>query len=304
MSAEFKYCDGCSGYECDPIKGCAYPGISPRPTKPERGLTDDTKYFVGDDGLPLDLGAGDVLAIHDSLPETPLEAYALGWNECRAVFLSAQSAPPQAGEALPKDTRRFRSLSTVDDDVASPQPANPPQVTDALKSAEKALRPVYDAVFNDNGDMTVDGPHDYDEAVAGYFAYKKIERALAAIGAGGQAVAEPGQFADRVIAACRAYMNTYDVLADEVREHMQISMADALHASDALSQPHPADERVVEALPRLTESMMRAACKAHFGSENIDGVCVTVRDRDWTFRDAFKRMWSGARLALSAKEGR
>jgi hypothetical protein len=69
-------------------------------------------------------------------------------------------------------------------------------------------------------------------------------RSLAAIGAGGQAVAGPGLFAERVVAACRAYMNTYDVLADEVREHMQVNMADALRASDALSQPHPADERV------------------------------------------------------------
>jgi len=76
--------------------------------------------------------------------------------------------------------------------------------------------------------------------------FREFADKFAAIGAGGQAAAEPGQFADRVIAACRAYMNTYDVLADEVREHMQASMADALRASDSLSQPHPADERVVD----------------------------------------------------------
>lgn len=25
---EFVYCDGCSGYECSPEKGCAYPGVA------------------------------------------------------------------------------------------------------------------------------------------------------------------------------------------------------------------------------------------------------------------------------------
>ena len=62
------------------------------------------------------------------------------------------------------------------------------------------------------------------------------------------------------------------------------------------------DETVV--LPRLTDDIIRAACKAHFGTDNADGVCITVRDRDWTFREAFKRMWSGARAALAAKDGR
>lgn len=62
------------------------------------------------------------------------------------------------------------------------------------------------------------------------------------------------------------------------------------------------DETVV--LPRLTDDIIRAACKAHFGTDNADGVCVTVGDRDWTFRDAFKRMWSGARATLAAKDGR
>lgn len=50
----------------------------------------------------------------------------------------------------------------------------------ALKSAELALRPFYNAVFNDNGDITVDGPYDYEEAVAGYFAYRKVDAALTA----------------------------------------------------------------------------------------------------------------------------
>jgi len=31
MSAPFTYCDGCSGHDCDAERGCAYPGIVPRP---------------------------------------------------------------------------------------------------------------------------------------------------------------------------------------------------------------------------------------------------------------------------------
>jgi hypothetical protein len=52
-------------------------------------------------------------------------------------------------------------------------------------------------------------------------------------------------------------------------------------------------------LPRLTEKMLRAACKAHYGDDNIDGVALTPADIDYSFRDAFKRMWSGVRAALS-----
>ena len=47
----------------------------------------------------------------------------------------------------------------------------------------------------------------------------------------------PGQFAERVIAACRGYMNTYDVLAKEIRENMQFCMAEALRAADAVTNP-------------------------------------------------------------------
>lgn len=59
----------------------------------------------------------------------------------------------------------------------------------------------------------------------------------------------------------------------------------------------PSEQVVTEAMPRLTEKMMRAACQAHFGSDNIDGIDITVHGRNWSFRDAFKRMWSAARKA-------
>lgn len=77
--------------------------VASQPALAVKGLTDDTKYFVGEDGIPLDLGAGDVLAIHGNLPETPPEAYALGWNQCRSALVAS---PPPSGEV--EQTTRIR----------------------------------------------------------------------------------------------------------------------------------------------------------------------------------------------------
>lgn len=49
----------------------------------------------------------------------------------------------------------------------------------ALKSAGKALLPMAEAVFNDNGDITVQMPTPtYDECVSAYFAEKRINAEL------------------------------------------------------------------------------------------------------------------------------
>ncbi len=66
------------------------------------------------------------------------------------------------------------------EDEASPPAAVPEGLMDALKSAEKVLRPFFNAVFNDNGDMTVHGGYRYHEAVAGYWAYKRVRDAISA----------------------------------------------------------------------------------------------------------------------------
>lgn len=47
--------------------------------------------------------------------------------------------------------------------------------------------------------------------------------------------------------------------------------------------------------PKLTDKMIKSACKAHFGSDIVDGINVTAHDIDWSFREAFERMWVGAR---------
>ncbi|MEA3537610.1 MAG: hypothetical protein U9R73_00600 [Pseudomonadota bacterium] len=58
--------------------------------------------------------------------------------------------------------------------------------------------------------------------------------------------------------------------------------------------------RVPAPFPRLTEAMIRAASMAHYGSDNIDGIDLTVADTNYSFRDAFERMWDGARNAHCA----
>jgi hypothetical protein len=53
------------------------------------------------------------------------------------------------------------------------------RMREALEKADKALKPLSDAVFNDNGDMTVTAEMPtYDECVAAYFASRKARAAL------------------------------------------------------------------------------------------------------------------------------
>jgi hypothetical protein len=60
-----------------------------------------------------------------------------------------------------------------------------------------------------------------------------------------------------------------------------------------------------ERLPRLTEAMIVAACQAHYGKNatQIDGIALTVAGQDYSFREAFKRMWKGIAAAIRAREG-
>ncbi|TIX28892.1 hypothetical protein [Mesorhizobium sp.] len=111
------------------------------------------------------------------------------------------------------------------------------------------------------------------------------------------------QYADEVIAYERASTRAETKAA---AEDMKAAKARILAA--AASSPAPgAVPGMVEGKPvkrpRLTEAMIRAACKGHYGTENIDGTCLTSHDIDWSFRDAFKRMWKGAMSAAPSPSG-
>lgn len=102
---------------------------------------------------------------------------------------------------------------------------------------------------------------------------------------------------------------------DDIRSVMWLMAAltitptadDALTTMQRLGQEYdaPADDGGLrEALPRLDEGLIEAALVAHYGKSagNIDGVCLTVNGRDWSFREGFKRMWAGVRAELRARQ--
>lgn len=96
-------------------------------------------------------------------------------------------------------------------------------------------------------------------------------------------------------------------LSDLLRGHVE--KGDPLDVGNLAMMLHQRGERIAAQpaaewrKPRLTDAMIRAACKGHFGDDSIDGIVVTVRDREWSFRHAFKRMWKGAMSALPPAQG-
>ena len=44
----FTYCDGCSGHDCDAERGCAYPGVVPRPAPTVEPVTYDYATLIAD----------------------------------------------------------------------------------------------------------------------------------------------------------------------------------------------------------------------------------------------------------------
>lgn len=48
------------------------------------------------------------------------------------------------------------------------------RLTAVLEEAREALKPFHDAVYNDNGEMTVSGSFNRKQVIAGYYAYRKI----------------------------------------------------------------------------------------------------------------------------------
>lgn len=65
----------------------------------------------------------------------------------------------------------------------------------------------------------------------------------------------------------------------------------------------------VKALPRLTGAMVEAACVGHYGRKAVaqlggaGGVDMTADGINYTFPDAFRRMWRGIAKHLAALEG-
>ncbi|WP_420104526.1 hypothetical protein [Bosea sp. (in: a-proteobacteria)] len=84
-------------------------------------------------------------------------------------------------------------------------------------------------------------------------------------------------------------------VGDQALHDALVAHSESETASAALLASEPAGGGVL--FPRLTDAMIRAACMAHYGSDEVDGIAMTVRSHDYNFRQAFKRMWKGARKA-------
>jgi hypothetical protein len=52
------------------------------------------------------------------------------------------------------------------------------EIINTLTRASKALKPMSDMVYNDNGDVTVSGNFGYDNSLNAYWAQKRIDNAL------------------------------------------------------------------------------------------------------------------------------
>lgn len=90
---------------------------------------------------------------------------------------------------------------------------------------------------------------------------------------------------------------------DEIRLTKTADRLDA--AADFLSTLRAGQATTADALlPRLDAGLIEAAMMGHYGrgNSNIDGVCLTVNDRDWSFRESFKRMWAGVRSELKRRD--
>lgn len=100
----------------------------------------------------------------------------------------------------------------------------------------------------------------------------------------------------------QADMHDAMLVADNY-DHRALAAEASLSASQAreavLKEALEAEKRK---LPRLTEEMIRGACRGHYRSDEIDGIDLTYADINYNFRAGFKRMWSGIRATLKAGE--
>jgi hypothetical protein len=128
--------------------------------------------------------------------------------------------------------------------LASPQPANPAQVTDAV--VEDVARAIIANPPTERQEETEDGWRVVRD-------YEVTARAAltAAIGAGGQAVADGAEEQELDRLRLQAFKtNSND---DKAAYYLAVSKWFQDRHYRALSQPHPADERVVEALREARE---------------------------------------------------
>jgi hypothetical protein len=120
----FEYCDGCSGYECGPTKGCAYPDVSPQPANPAQ-VTDAVRK-AGDKAIDelidtfgsslgamsshdlADLAASQLAEKQKQLDELPSKAL---WDESRKALASMRNEVGELKRQLAEARAEYLSAS-------------------------------------------------------------------------------------------------------------------------------------------------------------------------------------------------
>lgn len=136
-------------------------------------------------------------------------------------------------------------------------------------------------------------------------------------------IIDPETFADRdrVAAECPQYLGTYSgqskidsalAKADLILAYQpglddldQTDLAAMSKVLDALDEAPPERPRK----PRLTTQIIEAAAVGHYGKKgkrwvSIEGLDLTVDGINWSFRDAFTRMWHAAWAEIERMEGK
>lgn len=129
---------------------------------------------------PLPKLAAEVLMVDMDAPLTAVDRLRALAGGSRDIAFE----PSDADEILEKLEALAAILSAPNLEICdAPAPA---ELSVALEKAAEALKPLADAVFNDNGDMTVSAPLlSAEECVQAYFAVKRIRAALSASEVGG-----------------------------------------------------------------------------------------------------------------------
>jgi hypothetical protein len=97
-----------------------------------------------------------------------------------SVYHRSETEAEAKADAQADYERRILSALTLKDDPGKGSEADP--LRKALEQAERALKPLADAVFNDNGDMTVNLPSPTsEECIAAYFVERRIAAAIRAL---------------------------------------------------------------------------------------------------------------------------
>jgi ribA/ribD-fused uncharacterized protein len=101
----------------------------------------------------------------------------------------------------------------------------------------------------------------------------------------------------------------FDQITEELRQGNPVGYAKAQAWAKRVLAPAPGQSGKGVIAPKLTQEMIEAACEAHYGKRQVHavggavGVDATANGTNYTFSQAFRRMWRGAWKAAAQPVG-